>query len=244
MSDEIRRAHDERRNASKRAHRSPNEGKKKARRERENESRRRHRGNEDNDEADARRLRRNNYDRTHRANEDQDEADARRLKRNNYDEEKKSNCSSFMPTFNTSIEDLRDPSKLDFGSFEQNPETAAVLWHLNRGILQFPMDKTWSKEVVEDMTKSIRNKKLTSEDVNEIIKEYRDTIDPHGDLLTCGVCGIRGYGCVIAEMTTTIHPNQRKYYRMNLDDLSILEYSEENKRKYKKIRRTERKLVY
>ena len=42
-----------------------------------------------------------------------------------------------IPDFSTEINELLDPGNLNFTTFESNIETAVVLYHLNRGIIQY-----------------------------------------------------------------------------------------------------------
>jgi len=125
-----------------------------------------------------------------------------------------------VPTFDTPIDELSDPSKLDFTSFEQNPETAASLFHLNRGIMHMPVDPDRLKE-------SLEAEVLTDEQTKKMIEEFQFAVGKQGDLLTCGACGIRHFGHVIeAYKSKTMKPND--FCCMDLNDLELLQYNEDD----------------
>jgi hypothetical protein len=72
-----------------------------------------------------------------------------------------------VPDFGTTIEDFKDPSKLDFTNFELSAETAVVLWHLNRGLLHFSLEDVGSKKNhISRLFSGIDNEVLTENDLN------------------------------------------------------------------------------
>ncbi len=92
--------------------------------------------------------------------------------------------------FSTSIVQLKDPSKLNFSSFEQNVETALVLFHLNRGGLQYSLEEIGMPEGNEKIRKEIQNELLEEAEIEEKVKRFKNNLDPCMPIKTCGACGI------------------------------------------------------
>ena len=51
--------------------------------------------------------------------------------------EQRSKNKKIVLDFDTTIENLLNPNILDFSNFETNIETAVIMYHLNRGFLQY-----------------------------------------------------------------------------------------------------------
>ena len=95
----------------------------------------------------------------------------------------------FIPDFSTSIDDLRKTELLDFSKFEDNIETAIVLYHLNRGVLHYSQDPT---EMVADIKKEM----LTDTQRYNMLQEYKISRNAMGPIMSCGCCGIKNQVCV------------------------------------------------
>ena len=94
-----------------------------------------------------------------------------------------------IPDFSTSLEVLRKPDCLDFEHFERNVETAAVLFHLNRGVLHL------QAEDEEALGREIEEEILTDSELEDLAQKMETARDAYGSILCCGACGIRGDPC-------------------------------------------------
>ena len=96
--------------------------------------------------------------------------------------------------FDTTIENLLNHNILDFSTFEQNIKIAVIMYHLNRGFLQYYSLHT-------DLNDEINKKKFKIEIEREIIND-KDKLDfinefkqNQGKLFckikACGCCGVK-----------------------------------------------------
>ena len=111
----------------------------------------------------------------------------------------------------------REPDNISFSEFEQNPETAVMLYHMNSGNNKFEAlddldfeagSETWDPETVQRLIKEIQDEVPTKAEQAEMLKNYfqaqgrggidgvdhqveglPETVDCH--ILTCGTCGVR-----------------------------------------------------
>ena len=124
--------------------------------------------------------RRQQYEET--APEELQRTNARRREQHHERQEEK-----IAPTFDTPIDDLRDPSRLNFGSFETNAETATVLFHLNRGILQYNFDD------INELKKEIKREQLNDDERMNLITKFQTVHNFLGPIRSCGACGLKDW---------------------------------------------------
>ena len=64
-------------------------------------------------------------------------------------------------------------SKLDFRNFEQYPELALILYHLNRGVLHLkPLGDLKDENVKSDLVHNIEKEMLTDEEKLNLVKRF------------------------------------------------------------------------
>ena len=97
-----------------------------------------------------------------------------------------------IPTFNTTIEELKDTNRLDFSNFEQNIEAAIVLWHLNRGILHLnPLCDLNDQRNKKKLKEEIRAEKISDVEKKDLIERFETSQGRFCKILACGSCGIK-----------------------------------------------------
>jgi len=128
---------------------------------------------------------------------------------------------------------LMDPSKLNFKCFEQNPETAVLLWHLNRGVLQFALNGVETEEGRQLLINQVQNEVQTEEERKKMIEDYKAAVHNKVDLLSCGACGIRHFGHVTDPQGKKSEMKPNQFYRIDLNDLGMLLYSDEEVQQWK-----------
>ena len=120
---------------------------------------------------------------------------------------KKIKPAVILPNFESTVNELRNPTQLSFRNLEFDPENAASLFHLNRGLLHF-------NESNEDNLKAtISQEAPTDDELDTMIQDFQDKNSTAKCIYSCGVCGTK-------EVEGSFS---------SLDNLSCLKYTEEEK---------------
>lgn len=105
------------------------------------------------------------------------------------------------------VNQVRNGMYPNFGHFEQDPDEALLLHHLNRGFTQFNTDDDVS--LAQDVKKEV----LLPAETLKLKKEFRKRVQISG-FLTCAACGIRD-------------PYRKQCVLMRLDELGVLQMDED-----------------
>lgn len=189
-----------------------------ARRQKRREADRRRKASETPEEAEARKQKRREADRKRRSSETLEAAEKRRAKRrvgftkvlpantNEVAQNKHHPTAQVpittqtqhsqpqtmvVPTFNTPWSKLADPSSLKFNRFEQNPETAVILHHLNRGFLHYDYGNLADADEREKLIDQIRAEQPTLEEKKSMVSKYFFERPPLCEVFACGACGVK-----------------------------------------------------
>ena len=136
--------------------------------------------------------------------------------------------SLVIPDFRTPEVLLRDASRLEFKSFEQNPETAAVLWHLNRGVIRFSLDDLSCQSNLDAVCREVEDELLQPDEMIDIVKRFEQADDPFISIMSCGSCGIKKPGKI--DDGPDLSPLSLNCYRkvlLSSDVLKPLLYTDE-----------------
>ena len=109
-------------------------------------------------------------------------------------------------------------SKLDFCTFEQYPEVALILYHLNRGVLHLkPLGDLKDENVKSDLVHNIEKEMLTDEEKLNLVKRFEKSQGRFCKIIGCGSCGIK---------EPQRGDDDSQYKEVKLTDLNVLEYKE------------------
>jgi len=127
-----------------------------------------------------------------------------------------------------SFKTLEIDDDASFHDFEQHPETAIMLWHVNSGRHRF--NSVGDLSTNQKRTKVIQEilaEKVTTNEKHHLVNEFsrasgKDKFFSSGDdygtkLLTCGSCGMK-----------KLEASETRYYNANLLDLAPLELSDDD----------------
>jgi hypothetical protein len=128
--------------------------------------------------------------------------------------------------------------------FEQNPEDAAMMYHLNSGVLRFQQVETLQKSdegseqyniAYERLCEEIREQNLSDEETDHLIKKFYNSIgrslDGSSDakVTACGCCGVRN-----VERSLEL-----RYVEVMVDTLDMLRLDPDDHKVYMDVREEE-----
>jgi hypothetical protein len=160
-------------------------------REQENEARRHQYHNQLNEQREerneARRLQYHNLSNEQR----QERNEARRHQYHSISDEQREERNSYVAQLDFSLTEMpSDELAEGFKDFENNPETAALLWHMNSGLGRFrDVDNLPDPQAKARLKDEIDSELVTQQVLNRLEDSYLHARSQDCDIYACGTCG-------------------------------------------------------